>query len=200
MKQLSLRLSVAVLLLSGAVMVRGQSSPTTLGFRLDPGASSIHWTLSTTVHTVHGSFRLKSGELRFDPSTGDASGLITVDTASGESGDGARDRRMHREVLESSTYPTITFRPTHFTGSLDPATSGPITVDGIFTLHGHDHPLRLTVTLHRTGDSLTAETRFDIPYVAWGLKDPSTFIFRVEKQVHIDVTAAATPVSVQASR
>lgn len=200
MKQLRLRLSVAVLLLSAAGMARGQSSPTALSFRLDPGASSIRWTLSTTVHTVHGSFRLKSGELRFDPATGDASGLITVDTASGESGDGARDRRMHREVLESSAYPAITFRPTHFTGSLDPAAPGPITVDGVFTLHGHDHPLRLTVTLHRTGDSLTAETRFDIPYVAWGLKDPSTFIFRVEKQVHIDVTAAANPGAVQASR
>ena len=198
--KVNLRLSLAVLLLSGTVLARAQSSPTALNFRLDPGATSIHWTLSTTVHTVHGSFRLKSGELRFDPSTGDASGLITVDSGSGESGDGARDRRMHREVLESSAYPAITFRPTHFTGSLDPAAPGPITVDGIFILHGHDHPLRLTVTLHRTGDSLTAENRFDIPYVAWGLKDPSTFIFRVEKQVHIDVTAVVNPVEIQTSR
>jgi len=186
-----LGLSIAALLLSSSAVAQGQSDPAALNFRLDTAATTIRWTLGATVHTVHGTFRLKSGELRLDPATRGASGLISVDATTGESGNGARDRRMHREILESSQHPAITFRPTHVTGTLNPVTTGPITLDGVLTLHGQDHPLQLAITLHRNGDVLTAETNFDVPYVAWGMKDPSTFIFRVEKQVHIDVSAAA---------
>lgn len=191
-------LSVAVLLCASAV-AQAQPRPAAIEFRLEPATTAIHWTLSTTVHTVHGTFKLKSGELRIDPASGSASGLIVVDATSGESGDGARDRRMHREIIHSDKYPTITFRPTHVSGNVDLAAPGPVTVDGVINVYGQDHPLQLSMNLHASGNSLTADTRFDIPYVAWGMKDPSTFIFRTEKQVHIDLTTAAVP-SVMAAR
>jgi polyisoprenoid-binding protein YceI len=117
-----------------------------------------------------------------------------IDATSGESGDSARDHRMHKVVLESARYPEIAYRPTHVSGRIDLAVGGEVTVDGIFSLRGADHPLQLTVHLRPEGGSAKLATHFSIPFVAWGLKDPSTFVFRTDKQVALDVDAAFTPV------
>ena len=184
--------AVAVLL-AFVPTARAQAKAATLDFNLDPATTAVHWTLNATGHTVHGTFKLKNGAVSIDPATGNASGLITIDATSGESGDSSRDSHMHKEVLESDRYPAITFRPTHVAGKVALDTSGSITVDGVMNLHGQDHPLQMTVSLHPTPSGLASRTHFVIPYVAWGLKDPSVMMFRVEKQVAIDIDATAAP-------
>src|SRR5271165_5339273 len=62
---------------------------------LDPAATKIDFTLSATMHTVHGTFKLKSGRIHFDPSTGKMSGAIVVDATSAETGNSSRDAKMH---------------------------------------------------------------------------------------------------------
>src|SRR5882757_8383969 len=74
---------------------------------IDPSQSKVHWTLGTTLHTVHGTFAFKSGAVHFDPGTGKATGEISVYATSGESGNDSRDKKMHKDVLESSRYPDI---------------------------------------------------------------------------------------------
>jgi hypothetical protein len=32
-----------------------------------------------------------------------------------------------------------------------------------------------------------------VPFVAWGLRDPSTFIFRTDKEVALEIDAVITP-------
>jgi polyisoprenoid-binding protein YceI len=193
----SLHLLALALALSSAAVAQ---TPSPLAFHLDPASTNIYWTLNTTIHTVHGTFRLKAGERSFfkiDPATGDASGLIVIDATSGESGDSNRDKRMHAAVLESAQYPTITFRPTHVDGNadgkIDLAAAGSVTVSGFLNLHGQDHPLKLTVNLRPLGTAAGLATHFTVPYVAWGLKDPSSFIFRTDKEVTLDVDATAVP-------
>lgn len=170
-----------------------QKPQTLLAVTFDPATTAIHWTLNTTLHTVHGTFKLKSGAFKIDPATGDASGLIVVDATSGESGDPSRDKRMHAAILESAQYPTIIFRPTHVDGPIDLAASGPVTVHGILNLHGQDHPLQITVNLHPQASAVALATHFTVPFVAWGLKDPSTFVFRTDKEVLLDIDATITP-------
>jgi polyisoprenoid-binding protein YceI len=172
---------------------RAQAPATPLAITLDPSTTSIRWTLDTTAHTVHGTFKLKNGAFKIDPATGGVNGEIVVDAASGDSGDSARDKHMHSAVLESAQYPTIAFRPTHIDGKIDLAATGSVVVDGILNLHGQDHPMKITVDLHPHGVGVALATHFTVPFIAWGLKDPSTFIFRTGKQVTLDVEATAMP-------
>ena len=44
--------------------------------RLDPAETEIKWTLTDTLHVVHGTFKLKSGLMILDPKTGIAEGEI----------------------------------------------------------------------------------------------------------------------------
>ncbi|WP_263366305.1 YceI family protein [Edaphobacter bradus] len=166
-------------------------APHEIDITLDPVATTVHWTLGDVLHTVHGSFKLKKGAIHYDPLTGNATGLIEIDAASGESGSSARDQRMHKDVLESLRYQTITFRPTHVEGKFDQAAQGVFTVDGVFSLHGADHPMKMMVSAHPQSAGVELDTHFEVPYVQWGLKDPSTFVLRVNKAVSIDVESVA---------
>src|SRR5579863_1064964 len=104
------------LLLSGLPLAAAENT-----IELDPARTSITFTLGDVLHTVHGSFKLKHGSLKFDSTTGVASGEIVVDVASGDSGNGSRDKRMHKEILESARFPDAVFTPDHVTGELMPS-------------------------------------------------------------------------------
>lgn len=160
---------------------------------LIPAKTQIRWTLTDVLHTVHGTFALQSGTVTFDPETGAAEGEVVVETASGDSGDGVRDGRMKKNILETQKYPEAIFRAEKVRGRLAPGGTATLMVDGTFTIHGSSHPLTLAVQAQMgAGQQVTATTHFVIPYAAWGMKDPSTFVLRVQKQVDVDVSAAGT--------
>jgi polyisoprenoid-binding protein YceI len=157
--------------------------------QIDPAQSKVQFTVDSTLHTVHGSFQLKPGSIQFDPAGGDASGQLVVNAASGESDSKSRDRRMTKEILEADKYPDITFTPQKMKGTL--ALSGPsqFQLEGVMTLHGQNHPMTLDVKAAVQGNSVSADTSFDIPYIQWGMKNPSTFILRVNDKVQIHIHA-----------
>jgi len=181
--------------ISALVILIGQQAPAqNRGMKvvLDPAQTEIRWKLSG-LHSVHGTFKLKSGEFLFNSKTGLAEGEILVDATTGESGNTARDKRMQDEVLESNRYPAIFYHPTEIKG---PFKAGEATQDligeGTFNIHGADHPLELPLKVQISADTVTATTRFTVPYVEWGMKNPSKFLLRVGKQVQIEVTAKGT--------
>jgi hypothetical protein len=62
-------------------------------------------------------------------------------------------------------------------------------MDGVLTLHGQPHQMSLTVPVEVHSERASADLTFVVPYVQWGLKNPSTFILRVNDKVDINVRA-----------
>lgn len=161
-------------------------------FTANPATSSVGFALTGTGHEVHGTFHVTSGTIQFDRNAPKMSGSIVVSAGSGESGDNGRDKNMHQKVLETDRYSDITFQPQSYTGTIAPTGDSTIQVSGIFTLHGTPHDLTVPMQVHIDGENLTAKGNFIVPYVKWGLKDPSIFILKVAKEVHIDLNLAGT--------
>ena len=156
---------------------------------LDPTQTKVAWILDASLHTVHGTFKLVSGSIVFDPKTGDASGEILIDAKSGESGNSSRDGKMQKEVLESARYPEITFIPKHVSGSLPAQGNSTLQVQGVFRIHGGDHDLTLSLPVQIQGSHATATTKFDVPYQAWGMKNPSAMFLKVDNKVEIEISS-----------
>lgn len=171
----------------------GAASALDAGFAdvtFDPAKTQIKWELDGVVHNTHGTFHLKQCHISLDPRTGVASGEVLVDAASGESADAARDRRMQKEVLESAKYPEIRFVPQRVDGKLAPQGKSSIMISGLFEVHGTKHAITVPAEVNVEGKQFSGTVRFEIPYVDWGMKDPSTFILRVDKKVKIELDAA----------
>jgi polyisoprenoid-binding protein YceI len=179
------RLAINCLLLLPASLAAQQ-----LQLSLDPARTTIDWTLGATLHTVHGTFRLKSGAILFDPNTGNASGEIIVDAASGQSDNQSRDTKMHNDVLESKHYAEIILLPKHVAGKFDDKGASTLQVQGVFRIHGADHDMTLTMAVLANGSDVTAASDFNIPYQTWGMKNPSTLFLKVDNYVQIKITAA----------
>ncbi len=163
--------------------------------QLDPARTTINFTVGTVLHTVHGNFQLQLGAIGLDTATGNMSGEIDVSAASGRSGNPLRDRRMHKEILESGKYPEIRFFPAHLRGVIVPQRESHVELDGQFEIHGAKHNLVIPADVQISGDNVKATARFAIPYVAWGMKNPSTFILRVDQKAEIEVEAVGRLVS-----
>ena len=174
------------LLFLGAAMA-AMAAESTLVF--DAQQTKIGWTLEGNVHTVHGEFRLKSGAIKFDPETGKASGALVVNALSGESGNDSRDKRMRTAILEAAKFPDIVFLPDKVVGKTPITGIGAVQVHGMFKLHGADHEMTIPVQLTAQPSQMTISSTFKIPYVNWGLKNPSTFILRVNENVEITIQA-----------
>jgi len=180
-----------------AIVVSAYAQQTSLS--VDPAQSSVNFTLKDVLHTVRGSFQIKQGALQFDPSSGKMTGQIVVDAKSGESGSGMRDRKMHREVLESDNYPEIIFRPDHLEGAVANSGRSSVKVHGIFRIHGVDREITVPADVQMSADRWTATVHFTVPYAKWGMKNPSTLFLRVDDTVQIDLTAAGSVVQGRAA-
>jgi polyisoprenoid-binding protein YceI len=161
-----------------------------VAFQLDPQRTTVKFTLSDALHTVAGTFRLKQGSLSLDPASNKLTGEIIVDARSGESGSGMRDRKMHRDVLESDRFPEIAFHPDRVDGKVLPQGKSSVQVHGTFSIHGADHELTVPAEVEVFPDHWTAMLHFAVPYAKWGMKNPSNLFLKVSESVDIDLTTA----------
>jgi polyisoprenoid-binding protein YceI len=154
---------------------------------IDPAASKVHWTLDSSLHTVHGTFALKSGTLRAELASGKASGEIVTDATSGNSGNDGRDKKMHKEILESGRYAEVVFRPDRVEGKITPQGTCAVRIHGTLVLHGSEHELTIPVQAELGTDHWSGSAKFDIPYIDWGLKDPSNFLLKASHTVNVEL-------------
>jgi polyisoprenoid-binding protein YceI len=176
------------LIFAGATMAGANAGE--LRIEVDPTRTTIAFTLKATLHSVEGSARLDSGWLAIDPLTGTAEGEIVIDATSAETGHHKRDEKMHTEVLLSALHPRIVVRALRLEGELERTSASELTVVAEIELAGDRHELRLPLAVEVAADTFVARSEFTVPYVSWGLADPSTFVLRVAKEVVVIVEAA----------
>ena len=165
-------------------------------FNLDPAQSTIKFTLDTTLHTVEGTFKLKDGQLSFDPAAGKASGQITADATSADTGNKGRDKKMHQEILESQKYPEIVFVAQQIKGTVNPQGSSQVELSGVFRIHGQEHEATVALAVQRLPSGMIqADTKISVPYIKWGLKNPSSFLLRANDTVEVEIHVTGQLVS-----
>jgi polyisoprenoid-binding protein YceI len=199
--------STAALILAAALLLCAAPSPPRpqtataatreIALTLDPAQTKLHFNVDSTLHLVHGTFAVKSGSLKFDPQTGKASGSIVVNAVSGETGNNSRDQRMHKEILETWKFAEATFRPSQIDGQVSTTAPCDFKVKGVITLHGTDHELVADIHSEFTGDHWKGTAKFEVPYIQWGIKDPSNFLLKVKPVVNVELELAGSIANAQ---
>jgi polyisoprenoid-binding protein YceI len=180
-----------VLFLNMAVAAQSNSpSPEEITFTPDASSSSVIFSLDATMHTVHGGFAFKKSAIHFSPNLKQISGEIVLDATSAKTGIDARDNKMNKGVLESNRFPEIVFHPDRVEGALALQGTSKIQIHGVFTIHGQQHEMTVPAEVEITAQRWTVTSRFVVPYVDWGMKDPSNFLLHVKKTVDIEVKLA----------
>jgi polyisoprenoid-binding protein YceI len=179
---------------SGIALPTVSASAQATDFKLDPTKTTVKFTLDALLHKVDGTFQIEPSRLQLDLATGQASGKISVNAKSGATGNAMRDRKMHKEVLESDEYPNIEFRPDRISGAVARSGKSPVIVHGMFQIHGVDREISVPAVVEMTGDDWTATIHFTVPYVKWGMKNPSNLFLHVADTVEIDLNAAGSVV------
>jgi polyisoprenoid-binding protein YceI len=164
-------------------------SAATYTFALDPATTRVDFTFGATLHTVDGFMRAREGTVRIDPDTHEASGRFVLDATSAQTGVSRRDRKMHQKILESPRYPDIVFEPQRFSGVLNPVGRSQLELHGMLELHGTKRPMDMTVVATSDGTQVKGTGTMIVPYLQWGLRDPSFFLLRVEKEVRVTIHA-----------
>lgn len=163
-----------------------------LSIELNAEKSAVSYLVSDTLHTVHGDFRIKSGHVSIDPASNAIAGAIVVDAASGNSGSATRDKRMTHDILEAQKYAEIRFSPASVTGSIAAPGASNVQVTGSFLIHGQEHQITIPMQIHMSPDELTATGDFTVPYVQWGMRNPSNFLIKVNDKVQIHLNAVGS--------
>jgi hypothetical protein len=157
-------------------------------FAVSPDASEVKMTLNTTHEIVNGTFHVQSGSIEFDRSATKISGNVAVAAGSGKTGNDSRDKKMNKDILKVDQYTTVSFSPKTYTGTIAASGDSTIQVSGVFTLLGTPHDLSIPMQIHIDGTKATAKAHFIVPYVQWGLKNPSFLIWKAENDVAIDLS------------
>ena len=182
-------------LLASALMF----APTVLAqhqtFAVNREASEVKMKLNTTHEVVNGNFHVQSGSVEFDRSATKISGTVVVAAGSGKTGNGSRDKKMNKDILKVDQYTTVSFSPKAYKGTILAAGDSTIQVSGVFTLLGTPHDLSVPMQIHIDGSRATVKAQFVVPYVQWGLKNPSFLIWKAENDVAIDLSLVGNVVN-----
>ena len=159
---------------------------------VNPDASEVKITLKTTHELVNGAFHIQSGSVEFDRSTPKMSGSVVILAGSGKTGNDSRDKKMNKDILQVEQHAIVSFEAKSYVGAIAPSGDSTIQVTGIFTLLDTPHEITIPILVHIEGTTATAKAHFVVPYVQWGLKNPSFLIWKADNDVAIDLSLVGT--------
>jgi polyisoprenoid-binding protein YceI len=157
-------------------------------FTVNPDASDVKMKLNTTHEVVNGTFYVQSGSINFDRTASNISGTVIVAAGSGKTGNVSRDKKMNKDILRVDQFATVSFAPRAYSGTVAASGDSTIQVSGVFTLLGTPHDLTIPMQIHIEGSKATSKGQFVVPYVQWGLKNPSFLIWKAANYVGIDLS------------
>ena len=156
-------------------------------FAVDPDASEVKIKLNTTHEVVNGTFHVQSGSINFDRTASQISGMVIVAAGSGKTGNDSRDKKMNKDILKVDQFATVSFAPKAYAGTIAASGDSTIQVTGVFTLLSTPHDLTIPMQIHIDESKATAKGQFVVPYVQWGLKNPSFLIWKAENNVGVEL-------------
>jgi len=172
---------VLALLFAPAVLAQHQT------FAVNPDASEVKIRLNTTHEVVNGTFHVQSGSIDFDRSASRMTGTVIVAAGSGKTGNDSRDKKMNKDILKVEQFANVSFAPKTYAGTIAASGDSTIQVSGVFTLLGTPHDLTIPMQIHIDDSKGTAKGQFVVPYVQWGLKNPSFLFWKAENDVAVEL-------------
>jgi len=191
------RASLLIAWLGGAALVRGAVAQAPPALRIDPRASALTFMIHRPRETIEGRAHDFSGEVALDPERpGEGpSVVLSVRSASLETGNGIRDRKMRTSHLEVDRFPEIVFRSTSVRLSRgeggDP--EGPLAageerkalIEGRLALHGVERTILFPVSIRYDGAFLTAEGALDLRLTDHGIPIPRFLWMVLDDEVKV---------------
>ena len=157
-------------------------------FAVSPDTSEVRIKLNTTHEVVNGTFHVQSGSIDFDRSAGHILGKVIVAAGSGKTGNDSRDKKMNKDILKVEQFTTVSFEPKSYTGTITATGDSTIQASGVFTLLGTPHVVTIPLQIHIDDSKATVKGQFVVPYVQWGLKNPSFLIWKAQNDVSVDLS------------
>jgi polyisoprenoid-binding protein YceI len=181
----------ALALVAALLLVPGELRAAPRSFVLDPARTILVARFGATLQRVRANLGSAAGTIRFDDRGGPARGDIVLDLTQAETGVGRRDRKMHEKILETPKYPraVLHLERLDLPEGLRPGTNH-LQLHGPLEFHGETRPIAIPLVAEVAGDNVTANGSIVVPYVEWGLTDPSWLLLRVAKSVTVEIQAA----------
>jgi hypothetical protein len=63
---------------------------------------------------------------------------------------------------------------------------------GVFVLHGSERELIVPVCAEMSNGTWKGAAKFEVPYIKWGMKDPSNWLLKAKPVVQVDLDLAGT--------
>ncbi len=181
-------LALIVFVVTDPASAAGPQQDDFLHLVVEPGAIQVHFAVGAVFHTVRGTARAHSAAMSMNTETGEMLGQVAVAAGSLATGLAWRDHRMHEQVLRTEEHPDIQLQLISAEGTLDLQRGGTLQVEGTLHLAGTVNPLSFPVELRITDPGereVHFQGGFHVPYVRWGLRDPSAVLLRVDKEVRV---------------
>ena len=170
--------------------------------RIQPGASTASFAVDEILrgspNTVIGTTDQVSGEIELDADDPSATklGTITVDARTLATDSGQRDNMIHRFILATSQFESISFTPTGISGlptALTPGMAYPVRIDGKLTIKDTTRDVSFNATVTpMSANELRGSATTTISQREFGITIPQVpFVASVADEVRLDLNFVA---------
>ena len=84
------------------------------------------------------------------------------------------------------------FHPSQVEGKVARAGSSDVKLRGTIWLHGQEHEIVVQVHAELAADRWTGKASFEVPYIQWGIKDPSNWLLKVKPVANVELDMAGS--------